>query len=281
MKSTAWAPGAPAFHQCWDAPPACVPSVLRCAPQCSRSTAFIGWPWQKREWVPPCVSSVLRCTPCVSSVPRCTLTSATTIGLGCTNILYKHFCHWPLATGHWSLATGHWPLAILLRFISAEMHPLRLISAEMHPYRRHYDRVGLYIVLYILPIGLNGQHFQYFIDSRPGFSAFVAAPWAPCAPWSWCRRLKLAVQNHWKNNKNEVKYGCCFGGLRNQLKLQNAIKTHGISTIAWRKLSVGIKNVEISKDQWHFSNRMFFRSWASNGGPKKWKIEISKMMLFR
>jgi hypothetical protein len=26
---------------------------------------------------------------------------------------------------------------------------------------------------------------------------------------------------------------------------------------------------------------MFFRSWASNGGPKKWKIEISKMMLFR
>jgi hypothetical protein len=125
-----------AFHQCCDAPPSapgalhlsvdpgrkdnefppCVSSVLRCT---------------------PCVSSVLRCTPCVSSVLRCTLTSATTIGLGCTNILYKHFCHWPLATGHWSLAT-------LLRFISAEMHPLRLISAEMHPYRRHYDRVGLY-----------------------------------------------------------------------------------------------------------------------------------------
>ena len=74
--------------------------------------------------------------------------------------LYKHFVqtflplatghwslvtgHWPLAIGHWPLATGHWPLAILLRFISAEMHPLRLISAEMHPYRRHYDRVGLY-----------------------------------------------------------------------------------------------------------------------------------------
>jgi hypothetical protein len=55
---------------------------------------------------------------------------------------------------------------------------------------------------------------------------------------------------------------------------------NNFTSIAWRKLSVGIKHVEISKDQWHFSNCMFFRSWASNGGPKKWKIEISKMMLF-
>jgi hypothetical protein len=125
-----------AFHQCCDAPPS-APGALHLSVD----------PGRKDNEFPPCVSSVLRCTPCVSSVLRCTpcvssvlrstLTSATTIGLGCTNILYKHFCHWPLATGHWSLAT-------LLRFISAEMHPLRLISAEMHPYRRHYDRVGLY-----------------------------------------------------------------------------------------------------------------------------------------
>ena len=35
---------------------------------------------------------------------------------------------------------------------------------------------------------------------------------------------------------------------------------NNFTSIAWRKLSVGIKHVEISKDQWHFSNCMFFRS---------------------
>jgi hypothetical protein len=100
-----------AFHQCCDAPPS-APGALHLSVD----------PGRKDNEFPPCVSSVLRCTPCVSSVLRCTpcvssvlrstLTSATTIGLGCTNILYKHFCHWPLATGHWSLATGHWPLVI-------------------------------------------------------------------------------------------------------------------------------------------------------------------------
>jgi hypothetical protein len=81
--------------------------------------------------------------------------------------------HWSLATGNWPLATGHWPLAILLRFISAEMHPLRLISAEKRR-RIVAGRAALvaqlnagaqaravtaakWIVLYILPIGLNGS----------------------------------------------------------------------------------------------------------------------------
>ena len=35
---------------------------------------------------------------------------------------------------------------------------------------------------------------------------------------------------------------------------------NNFTLIVWRKLSVGIKHVEISKDQWHFSNGMFFRS---------------------
>jgi hypothetical protein len=57
------------------------------------------------------------------------------------------------------------------------------------------------------------------------------------------------AKKHCFYKQNVVKVGCCFGGLRNQPKSQNAIKTHGISTIAWQKLSVGIKNVEITKDQ--------------------------------
>ena len=59
-----------------------------------------------------------------------------------------------------------------------------------------------------------------------------------------------------------MKDGCCFKGLRNQPKSQNAIKTNGISTIGWLKLSVGIKNVEISRDQLHFSNCMFLHKWS-------------------
>jgi hypothetical protein len=41
------------------------------------------------------------------------------------------------------------------------------------------------------------------------------------------------AKKHCFYKQNKVKDGCCFGGLRNQLKSHNAIKTHGISRIAW------------------------------------------------
>jgi hypothetical protein len=41
------------------------------------------------------------------------------------------------------------------------------------------------------------------------------------------------AKKHCFYKQTEVKDGRCFGGPRNQPKSHNAIKTHGISTIAW------------------------------------------------